>query len=563
MKRAPLIPIALLALCLLAWAAPAAVQARDATPPTSYLIRLADESAIRTATMPAVDEAAYRAEDARMLEDDPDTPPRFAAAIAVSLTPQNDGTWETLDDGSRVWRLRVVSAGARSLNFGLVPFRVPEGAMLHVYGKNRDEFAGPYQTEHAVEGELWTPIIRGDEATLELFLPAGAAFEPEIVVSQVGHDYVGFAQMAMDKIRQGSCNNDVICPEGDPWRDEIASVGVYMRSGQWYCTGQMLNSVTDDDPPPYFLTAYHCGISTSNDQTVVVYWNFESPVCGMLNGGSLSDHQSGSLLRARYSSSDFCLIELSADPDTSFHVFYSGWDATGSAVSSCTAIHHPQCEEKMISFNTDALTVTSYLYNTVPGDGTHWRVDDWEDGTTEGGSSGSGIWDPSHRLVGQLHGGYASCTSLTSDWYGRLSVSWNGGGSSANRLRDWLDPNSTNTRVLDGIDPNAIDTGVETAHGVAPSRFSLQPNTPNPFNPTTQIRFTIPEGNGKQSVSLVVYDASGRKIRTLVNGPEAPGLHTVEWNGTDDRGGDVASGVYFCRLLSGERSETRRLVLVR
>ncbi len=113
------------------------------------------------------------------------------------------------------------------------------------------------------------------------------------------------------------------------------------------------------------------------------------------------------------------------------------------------AIHHPNTDEKAISFQYDPLTVTTYRQSGVPGDGSHWRVDDWEDGTTEPGSSGSGLWDPNHRLVGQLHGGYASCSSITSDWYGRLSVSWDGS-SSANRLRDWLDPSGSGQRVADG-----------------------------------------------------------------------------------------------------------------
>jgi hypothetical protein len=116
----------------------------------------------------------------------------------------------------------------------------------------------------------------------------------------------------------------------------------------------------------------------------------------------------------------------------------------------------------------------------VPGDGTHWRIDDWEDGTTEPGSSGSGLWDQNHRLVGQLHGGYASCTSITSDWYGRIARSWEGGGSSATRLRDWLDPASTGTMVLDGEDPGAIDTGVESVRPVVAARSALFPISPNP-----------------------------------------------------------------------------------
>lgn len=100
------------------------------------------------------------------------------------------------------------------------------------------------------------------------------------------------------------------------------------------------------------------------------------------------------------------------------------------------------------------LPLTSYLNNAVPGDGSHWRVETWErNTTTEGGSSGSALFDANHRVIGQLHGGYAACGNTTSDWYGMFSVSWDGA-SSAERLRDWLDPANTTT-TIDGYDPNA------------------------------------------------------------------------------------------------------------
>jgi len=177
---------------------------------------------------------------------------------------------------------------------------------------------------------------------------------------------------------------------------------------------------------------------------MVVYWNFVSPTCGALCCGSLSQNQTGAIWKVSGSASDFTLAELDDDPDPAFNVYYSGWDASGVSPSACTAIHHPNCDEKAISFNTNPLTVTSYLGTSIPGDGTHWRIDNWEDGTTEPGSSGSGIWDPNKRLVGQLHGGYASCTSITSDWYGRFSVSWDAG------LKAYLDPGNTGQRILDG-----------------------------------------------------------------------------------------------------------------
>jgi hypothetical protein len=79
------------------------------------------------------------------------------------------------------------------------------------------------------------------------------------------------------------------------------------------------------------------------------------------------------------------------------------------------------------------------------------RVADWDLGSTEPGSSGSPLFDQAHRVIGQLHGGFASCTSQEADWYGKFSVSWNGGGTSSTRLSDWLDPDGTGVLVTDTV----------------------------------------------------------------------------------------------------------------
>jgi hypothetical protein len=121
-------------------------------------------------------------------------------------------------------------------------------------------------------------------------------------------------------------------------------------------------------------------------------------------------------------------------------------------------IHHPQGDEKRISFEDDPTSTTSVGLDTSPGDGTHIRVADWDLGTTEGGSSGSPLLDPAHRVVGQLHGGYAACGNDLPDWYGRLSVSWTGGGTASTRLSDWLDPLATGVMALDGLDGTSIFT---------------------------------------------------------------------------------------------------------
>ena len=147
---------------------------------------------------------------------------------------------------------------------------------------------------------------------------------------------------------------------------------------------------------PYFLTAHHCEIRANNASSVVAYWNFESPSCGMLGGGSLADNQSGAIFRAGRADNDFCLLELEDDPDPAFNVYFAGWDArTSTAPQGSFSAHHPNGDEKMITLNDDPLTLTTNCVFGGPAN-THWLVRDYEAGTTEGGSSGSALWDTRH-----------------------------------------------------------------------------------------------------------------------------------------------------------------------
>jgi hypothetical protein len=103
-------------------------------------------------------------------------------------------------------------------------------------------------------------------------------------------------------------------------------------------------------------------------------------------------------------------------------------------------------------------------------------------------------------------------------------------------------------------------TGVEDTY---PSRFWLAPAVPNPFEGTTAIEYWIPDTGDRCSVSLMIYDASGRRVRKLVDGEVAPGIHTEIWDGRDDGGVPVSNGVYFCRMEAGRRTNSRKLIMIR
>jgi len=95
-----------------------------------------------------------------------------------------------------------------------------------------------------------------------------------------------------------------------------------------------------------------------------------------------------------------------------------------------------------------------------------------------------------------------------------------------------------------------------------PKSFSLSPNYPNPFNPSTTIKYTIPEG-AKVQVHIKIYDLRGRLVRVLVEEGQLPGSFAVRWDGRDEQGQAVSSGVYFYRIEAGSFKLSRKMILLR
>ena len=430
-------------------------------------------------SMPAVDVAKLRVDDIK--REAQGLPTRYAQSLKVDMTPLNSGAWEDLDANNLVWRLRVQSRGALSLNFGFTQYRMPAGGRLLVYpaGLTRasiDSDAVPVFTaaDNESHGQLWTQVVSGDQAVIEVVVPRAKAGELKLRLSRIGHDYLGFDRMvrrvqmaSADKGTSGSCNVDVACPEGDAWRPQIRSSAAISTGGSLFCSGSLLNN-TANDRKMYFLTANHCSINSGNAASLVTYWNYQNATCripgsaasGQNGNGSLSQFLTGAFFRAASSASDFTLVELDDPAPAAYNLYWSGWDRRSGDYSGATGIHHPNVAEKRISHGTSATRTTSYggaQTNPVsPGDGSHIFVR-WRPGigVTEGGSSGSPLYSPEKRVIGQLHGGPSSCSAADNakaDYYGRVSVSWTGGGSNATRLSNWLDAGATGAQFIDGLD---------------------------------------------------------------------------------------------------------------
>ena len=164
------------------------------------------------------------------------------------------------------------------------------------------------------------------------------------------------------------------------------------------------------------------------------------------------------MTRARWSNTDFWLLQLNQSPPWEYNVYYSGWNRTtqNSISGTVVGIHHPRGDIKKISWANGG--VTRSAWDGAPYSGTtHWRVGSWSGGTTtEFGSSGSPLYSPQGHIIGQLTGGQSACGNTLPVWYGRIGASWTGGGTNSTRLRNWLDPDNTGLWAISGFDSRDI-----------------------------------------------------------------------------------------------------------
>lgn len=413
-------------------------------------------------SLPALDNAELLADE--LARRGPGIAPRFAETMDVNLSPATAGTWED-NAGLSVWRLRVPSPGAKSLNFGFTEFFMPAGGQLLLYTPDMKNVQGPFTpADNEEHDQLWTPIVPGDEVVIEVSLPTAVKHQLRLHLSTVNHDFLGFSNIA-ESVLSGSCNLDVICGAADGWgivdqyRDIIQSVAVLGRNGNTFCTGFLVSN-TRQDCTPFFMTANHCGVTANNAATLVTYWNFINSTCrepgsgpsGGNGDGTLADFNTGAIHRASYAPSDMTLVELDDPVSPTANAWFAGWDARDVLeTDTVIAVHHPSTDEKRISFQYDGVYRGSWGSGDNPvADGNHLIIEDWDIGTTEGGSSGSPIFDSDKRVIGQLHGGNASCFNDDYDSYGWFHTSWEGGGTNSTRLKNWLDPDNTGTLVIDG-----------------------------------------------------------------------------------------------------------------
>ncbi len=410
---------------------------------------------------------------------------RFANKFKTDIRPENSGVRFTLADGTHVWQVKIRSKGAYSINLLFTMFHLPEGAKLYIYNSDRTHKIGAFTSiNNNSYNQLPTAPVYGEEIVVEYQEPASAKFKGSLAIGEVNHDYRGLTLRARPGQLYSSqtCHQDAACFSEF---DEISrAVTLLIVNGTEFCTGCMLNNA-EQDGTPYLLSAAHCfapksGVpAQTRAQNTIVFFNYRSPSCRTSIIGTEEMSLAATDLLLWEQSLDIALLKLKDIPPAWYRPYYAGWNTNTPASSKYTAIHHPMSKTQKIANTESPLQLVTFSGT----DGTftmesnvHWRVARWLNGTTEGGSSGSPLFDANKRLIGTLTGGASYCTSPYDDYYAALSKNYNFYATPERQLKKWLDPKERGVREINGYNPYTTNycerlSNVERRDSVGVSRF--------------------------------------------------------------------------------------------
>jgi len=382
--------------------------------------------------------------------DDKLKPFRFAYPFEVNLSPKNSGEWFTNINGYDVWKLKIKSAGAFSINLIFDDFELPENARLFIYNEEEDYVLGAFTNSNNSDSHKFAVSpVAGDEVTVQFEIPkrddVGIPFE----IIRVNHDYIGILKSGDRRPlgkTAGKCNIDINCDGWNDWEEVKNSVVRLIVHGVEVCSGTLINN-TANNQKPYVLSAAHCYDFWNYAATTVYTFNYESPFCAPLDGDP-SNSISGAKMKAQSDSLDFALVEMNMIPPPNFRPYYAGWNRSGIIPLSTVSIHHPQGDVKKLAHDAESPITTSF----GPGYSNNGflKITRWNEGVTEAGSSGGALFDANKNLVGTLTGGDAVCNNPVNDYFSRFELAWEYKKDSAKQLKYWLDPLKTEVQVLPG-----------------------------------------------------------------------------------------------------------------
>ncbi|MGH2643274.1 MAG: trypsin-like peptidase domain-containing protein, partial [Chitinophagaceae bacterium] len=392
---------------------------------------------------------------------------------ASMLVQMSDGNITNTSKG-KVWTIQLNVINAKNIGIQFDQFNLSDSALMFIYNGDKTQLTGPIKKSifNLSTNKIGIAPLNGYSVIIYIIERNNfSTIQSTIHISQILAGYrdwgVVSSSLSGSISPQGGifdpidCDASIQCyPNKLPYARAVARFGTNGYGG----TGTMINNELNNGRP-YFLTAFHVLDRNGNHQIdaseeaalsesffIFRYWKTSC-------GGDISSSYItfyGAILHAAWRYSDVVLLELNNGPGIGDNVNYAGWNRTSTSPSDNYSfiIHHPLSKDMRITFTKN---VHSFLFN-----GNFWQSF-YSNGTVYKGSSGSALFNENGQIVGQLKGGWSSCVFTGfSDRYGKLSPSWNGGGTNSTRLSNWLSPtqNLSSTDLL-VINPITI-TGATT-----------------------------------------------------------------------------------------------------
>lgn len=391
----------------------------------------------------------------------PGVPKRIGLVRDVSAlaSPEKVGQalqWTTLVSGERVASISVTTPGAVGTRLAVLVEHLPANVRVSFFSQKSDaefiftdtEINNAISRNLMAQGEgtnarvFWGPTVRGEEASVEFTVPKNVSIaDLRVSLPMVSHQYVDPASSTVNQTKSGSCEVDAICYPA--WSDVANATArmTFVDSGYSYlCTGTLLNDQAGSSTP-YFLSANHCISSQTVASSVETHWFYRAVSCGgSTTNPSYRVVAGGAELLYASASTDAAFLRLNGYPPAG--AVFSGWASAPDVSTQTTALHYPGSQYEKISFgsvqgfeNCVDLGEAGFSCSSSNKASANFIAVGWNTGTTEGGSSGSGLFvnnNGSHLLVGQLYGGSATCGGYGTDKYGRFDVAFSAA------LKNWL-----------------------------------------------------------------------------------------------------------------------------
>ena len=383
---------------------------------------------------------------------------------AEATAPMPELKWQLLKTGAKVARVEVTSQDAFGLRLGVRLAGLSDSAELRFAGSDAPNQIiakiGAAEAKRSVDDKnvFWSPSTDGETQLVEIYLPRGdLAARVRFDVVAASHLLINSRESFINNTKlSGSCNINVKCRTDAltgaaqsnfvNTENSVAHIRFVKGGNSFICSGTLLADTVTATQIPYFYTANHCIDTQTVANTLSFYFNYETTTCGNIDtvatlptpitGGATllftDDDTSGT---ATANGTDTTFLRMNGAPPGG--TFFAGWDSAALAISTAvTTIHHPDGDPKKVSLG-QSKSISTKLHTVG-----------WTSGTTEGGSSGSGLFtiggDGAYYLRGGLYRGAASCAnsgniSNTSnvDDYSRFDVTFPS-------IQQWLAPATTN-----------------------------------------------------------------------------------------------------------------------